>query len=385
MNAGEKKALALLMLLEMVFFGVYGLGTIEYWKKPQSDLYDIFYYRSMAYSSPQVSHEEIKPFGYRILPPLLAGMMPFDVDANYTILMALSLLFLVASTYGFLLHLGISRSTSFLVTVFFMFNRYFHTFFIWDQFQLTDTYTMILVVWMLWSLDARRMKAFAFLLVAGAFIKAANLMMIPAAIAYHRYRRRFDKEQMKWLILGSVIALASAGAIRMLISTQGGKSLLEAFLAYAPVKLTGANWIFRTFINHFLPFTLIPVIYPRRTAGFIKKYPDMTVYGILILISSFFGDNCERLIAPAAIVLYSLLALIIDREIKKRAGANMILATLMISAFLVSFHPYMGILRATKTQMYAILAVTTIASTGAALLQKIRYKPKSSSAAKSHE
>ncbi len=158
--------------------------------------------------------------------------------------------------------------------------------------------------------------------------------MLPVAFLYLFDNGERRKSWLK-LSLAGLPALLIFALLRLLIDTSGGEPLLSAFMHHSR-KLFSPAAIFRLFVNPSLPLTLIPLIYFRGTMGFLKRHNYLLLFLALVYMSSLFGSNNERLVAPLFIVFYWLLAEIIQ-------GIGLPSRVIIFAfTFIASFHHMIG-------------------------------------------
>jgi|GEM_PF-4909401 len=305
--------------------------------------WDLHYYIPMAEASPHIHNDIPKPFAYRILPPFIAGFLPFGEITSFKLLMSLSLIILNISFFYFLYKHDIQQSVAFLTVVLFMFNRYFHTFFIWNPFHLTDVWSVLLILWIFMILD--NMRIVSVLLFVGMFVKEVLLVMIPVCILH--WRNRFSFLAITPAVLAFII-------LRIVIRTDSGLGIIDALITNGWFTITNLEFIYRTLLNPYLPLMPFPMIFWRDTVGFFRRYPHFISFWIFVVISSLFGDNAERLVFPTAIVFYFLIAKII---VKNSSFFTLIL--LVFFCFACSFHPYMGLFVIDTGRLMIVLMAST--------------------------
>jgi hypothetical protein len=230
---------------------------------------------------------------------------------------------------------------------------------------------MVFIVLMFSFLDRQKITSFSILLFLGVLTKSTILLMIPTAFIYFWQKKQLDSRQVRVLSLSSAFAVIVALLVRASISTVGGLTLGQALGEYTLIKLKTPSMIYRTFINHFLPFTVLPLIYLRDTKRFFKERTHMLFFLAGVVLSSFLGNNSERLIAPAFIVLYSLLAFLLKENVWSQRFGKPVFSIFVLSAFASSFHPYMGYLNVSKTGLVIILVVSTLAVSLTAFIHKM--------------
>ena len=129
-------------------------------------------------------------------------------------------------------------------------------------------------------------------------------------------------------------ALVVFALLRLLIDAPG-YSLTQALLAYAPKLLSVETW-FRLLVNPFIPLTLLPLIYLPRTIAFFRNKKYLLVFLTLVLLSTLFGINNERLLAPAFVVFYWLIGVILEQEIAQ--GKRIPGLLIVVCALIASIH-----------------------------------------------
>ena len=284
-------------------------GRIVY-TDPQYRIWDLHDYRTMAEASPSLAQNVRQPFVFRILGPYLAGLMPFSTDTSFLILtlaigLALPLLFFL-----YLSESLVSPATAALTTVFFILNKYLYGFSIWNYFQINDLLALVDILLLMWAMSSQKWVIFGILLFLGSLTKEVPLLMIPVAFVF-----ALQSPNRAWLpvLVAVVPALLAAGMTRLLVHSDQGNNLLDAFFTYNRKLLSGESW-FRLLVNSFIPFSLVPLIFFKSTLKYFKARKHELVFLVLVVFSTLFGYNNERLMAPAFMVFYPLLAVTIQGE-----------------------------------------------------------------------
>lgn len=330
LSKDEKKYFVLVGVVVGLMTFVYGAISYQNQEYSEWDLHD---YRAMAQASPSLTESVRQPFVYRILGPYIAGLLPFSTDNSFLIMSISSGLVLSLLFYLYLGFSGFEPQISALATILFILNKYLFGFTAWNYFQLTDILSLIEIVLMMWAMTSEKWLLFGIVLFFGALTKETALIMIPVALIYLVDTNSFDK---KWRIVLAATLPASLMAIvlRIVLHSQGGNSLSEAFLVYSDKLILPETW-FRLLINSFIPFSLLPLIFIDSAKDYFRTRKYAFVYLTLVLISTLFGYNNERLMAPAFIVFYPLIATIIrDHSVRSR----WILLTIIGMAILSCFH-----------------------------------------------
>ena len=305
-------------------------GRIEYDQYPYSG-WDLAAYRAMAAAAPQLNPIVSSPFAYRLFGPYLVGLLPYpDPTAFYAATVIASVL-LIILLYYFLCEMGLDATVATVTTLLFTFNKHLFGFTVWDYFQINDVLTLIFVTGMLWAMIHDRWMLFGLILLLGAVTREINLVMLPVDLVY-QVEKGWTPSKIKLIMAASAPALVVFALLRLLIDAPG-YSLTQALLAYAPKLLSVETW-FRLLVNPFIPLTLLPLIYLPRTIAFFRNKKYLLVFLTLVLLSTLFGINNERLLAPAFVVFYWLIGVILEQEIaqdKRIVGLLIVVCALIAS------------------------------------------------------
>ncbi len=294
---------------------VFLYGRIDYTVEPYASA-DLYHYRQIAQMAPSLPVGVQRPFAFRLLGPYLAGLLPWpDVTAFYWLTVATALVLAVA-TYGFLRSHAIRPGIAALTTFFFLSNRYLFGFNIWDYFQINDLLILLCLVGLFWALERQRYGVFAVVLAIAVLVRETALLPIPVALVYLWEQGRLRTDVVR-LLVACLPGLALFGLVRTIIEPVGGLGLVAAGLRYAP-KLAQLEPLFRLVINPFIPFVSLPLLFWRSSLAFFRRRRYLLVYLVLVFISTLFGSNNERLMAPAFLVFYLLMAVLIQHHLAER-------------------------------------------------------------------
>ncbi len=332
-KAVDRRNILILLAVFALMAVVY--GRIDFTVEPYSSC-DLVYYRQMASCSPNLDPEVQRPFAYRFLGPLVAGAMPFDDPTNFYILMIILSGCLVILFYFMLRLAGLSGDISLTCTLFFIANKYAFGLPMWDYFQVNDQLSMCMSIVMLISIWRRRWSAYGIALAIGVAAREAAILMIPVMFVY-LLERRLLRENWRSALLASAPGLAGFLAIRAFMPFSGGDSLLASFMMYS-YQLVSVRDLSRLLVNSFLPFSLLPLIFWRSTRDFFRGNLYLAVFFLLVFLSTAFGFDKERLMAPASLVFYILIGSILRRlEVEKTT-----LILLVVAGFAASLHHNIG-------------------------------------------
>ena len=311
---------------------LYAYGQIEYDKLPYSG-WDLAAYRAMAIAAPGLNPYVSSPFAYRLLGPYVVGLLPLPDPAAFYLTTVVASLSLTILLYAFLCARGLDAGVSTVTALLFSFNKHLFGFTVWDYFQINDILALVFIIGMLWAMMNDRWVLFGSILLLGAVTREITLVMIPVAVVYQLEKER-RSSQIRTMIVASAPSLLVFASLRLLIDAPG-YSLTQALVTYAPKLLSAETW-FRLLINPFIPLTLLPVIYLPHTIAFFRNKKYLLVFLALVLLSTLFGVNNERLLAPAFIVFYWLVGEILEKEFVQRRKTLLLL--ILAGALASSLH-----------------------------------------------
>lgn len=303
----ESRFLILIIITFIVTSFFY--GNVDY-TLPQYSHLDLFQYKKMAEAAPLLATDVKQPFAFRIAGPWLAGILPFETDTSFYILSYTLLFSIVIIFYHILRRSGIKQLPAFLTLVLLMCNKQIYGCLTWNVFQLNDILSLFLLTGSLIFLWDKKWFLFGLTLLLGALTRAANMVIIPVGLLY-LYEQRSLKPDYKKYITVVIPAVILFLAIRVCIPHEGGENLLEAFNIYK-YKIVSPEKLFRIIINSFIPVALIPFIFYKTTAEYLRMNKYAILFTIIIIFSILFGSDTERLMAPVFIFYYYIIAIIIQ-------------------------------------------------------------------------
>lgn len=322
----------LLLVGAVTCFLLYSYGTIRY-TDPSYATWDLHDYRAMANVSPGLTTDAAQPFIYRILGPYIAGLLPLPLDTSFALVTYVAAICLMIIFYLYLCALNVRPGTAALGAIFFALNKYLFGFPVWNFFQSNDILSGIELVLLLWMMMRRRWPWFGLVLFLGGLTRESAMLMIPVAGIF-LFETRAEKNEWYKLLASVLPGVTAVLLFHLVVHPVRGNDLFQAFVEYSGKLLLPETW-FRLLINAFLPFSLVPVIYYEETRRYFRERKFAGAFFILVLLSTFFGYNDERLMAPAFIVFYPLLATIIDRHFYQSV---LMIIVLIATALLSNLH-----------------------------------------------
>ena len=323
----------ILILLAASAVMIYLYGNIDYTVEPFRDM-DLRYYRQMAQASPHLAEGVPPPFAFRLLGPWVAGLLPSVYPAGgFLALTVIASLLIPVFLYRFLIEFGIERSAAFVAALLFVFNKHLFGSSVWNFFQVKDSIGLLCISVCFIAMLRGNWPLFSLSLLVGVLSGEAPLIMVPVLLAYLIERRKPGEERRR-AALSLLPGITGFVLLRLLVPAQGGMGLVEAFLHYSQKLRYRLVWV-GLLVNPFIPLVLLPLLYIRDLWRFIKSNIYLVVCFAVVLASTLFGSNNERLMAPAFIVFYAFIGVIMERYWR---GKSWIVFAVAAACFLASTH-----------------------------------------------
>jgi len=291
-------------------------------------------YMFMASHNPLDFH--IAPFGWRVLNPLLAKMLPFDLATNFSILCFAGLWLTAIVLYFVLRRMELSGPLALAGLLFFLGLGWATRLNLYD-FWLTDPLAFLFAVGSFWSILAGRDVLFAILLALGVTAKESVVFVAPLYYTFHA-RTFLDVGRLRRACLLVAPAVFVLILLRVMIVPLNGNA---EYLATIPENARDANpytvaWLFESIgrprIQEFLagnvaPYwigtfgvclVLLPLFAVRRNLSLLVRFLPFLV---LTYSSVLFATNTSRLIVFAFLAVIPM-ALHGMRRISERTGAD---------------------------------------------------------------
>lgn len=316
-------------------------GRIDISKAPFSDIPDIHNYRLMAQASPGFDETVSRNFGYRILTPYIAGLMPFDIDMNFYILTIIFSLIIPFVFFRFLKVYGLSDDTSFYLTLLFLAGRHSFGFPVWDYYDIHDLLTHILILLFLIAVKKNNFFVLAFILSVGVINRETILFLVPPYVYFYFFIDKNRRKAVKF-VLSVIPALIILTVIRSLLITESKESS-DILYSLGKLRFDESNKLFNPvtyyrIINTFIPLTFIPFVFWKTTKDFFKKNMHFLVLIFIYTASCFLAGDTERLIVPVFPVFFLLLGIIFEKERFISIKGKMLI--LMIAIASIPHHIY---------------------------------------------
>ncbi len=311
---------------------LYLYGRIDY-RRAIYSLWDLHEYRAIGIAAPAIDTLVPRPFIYRMLGPFIAGVIPLDIDTAFLLLNYLCSLTLVVLMFRFIRHIGFDPRLAAAATALYIFNKHFFGFTSWNYFHTNDVLMNIFIIWMFWSMLEKRWLAFALAMMLASVTRETFLIMMPTAFIFLRERREPGIEYAR-----ASLAMLPGAAIfilfRGLVLADSGPTLISAFILYSE-KVTRAYGLYYLLVNPFVPLTMLPLIFAGTTVRFFRGRKYLLVYFVMVFLAALFGSNNERLLNPAFIVFYPLIAFIMRERIARN---RFLFWAILAGGFLSSLH-----------------------------------------------
>ena len=355
-----------IVLIHTAAFMIFMYGQIDYTREMFAG-WDLWSYQKIAAASPVLATDVPGPFAYRILGPYIVGLLPLpDTTAFYVCTVVLSLV-LVLLFYYFLCYMGLDPAASALTVILFSFNKYLFGFNVWDYFQVDDLLTLIFVVILWLAMLKENWIVFGLTLFLGALTREPSMLMVPVAFVYLWERGRLLKNWMAFTAsvvpgIAAFFLLRAMVSVQGVFPVQGEYTLFQALLRHS-VKMADLEVWARLLGNSFIPLSLLPIVFIEDTASYFKENIHAALFLVLVFISTFWGFDNERLMAPAFLVFYLLIGKLIQRYQEKKLLIIVIVSASFISSFhhVIARYPLPSI-KLTIFLSLATLAVVTVAA-----------------------
>ena len=307
-------------------------GRIEY-EHPRYARWDLHLYRAIAHAAPRLDPEVWAGFNARLLGPYVVGLLPVPDPVGFRVYSVVAALALVVSFYLFLCHVGVRPAVALFTTFLFMCNRYMFGLLVWDIFRVNDLLSLFFLVVLFWAMLRGRWALFGLVMLAGNVTRETTILMVPVAAVCVWEQGRLGKE-WKPLLAVSVLAVGSFLAIKAVVPGRMGFTMAEAFVHYAKKKLPHPYSWFQTVINPYIPFTLVPFVFWSTTRRFFRQRKHMLLFVLLVLVSTLFGRDYERLMAPTFIVFFWLIGTLAEEHLRSERRMLALLAAWALVASL---------------------------------------------------
>lgn len=361
----SKHVVPVLILSILALGMIFWYGKINYHVEPFSQM-DLQFYREMAVAAPNIQLDVPQPFIYRILGPYIVGVLFSDEVLGFYILSIVFSFILVWLFYSFLMHMKINSSIALITVIAYIFNKYLFGFTIWNYFQINDLLSLMILLILLMSLYTSHLKTYMIFLSIGMITREICIIMLPVSIIYAIETKQVHKYTK--IILANIPGLAIFIGLRIFIEPEDGLNLYHAFMMHAPKLLILETWA-RLLFNSFVPFSFVPLIFFETTKKFFLQRKHLLVFSLLVFVTTLFGVDNERLMAPLFIVFYLLIAYIFQEFF---VDHPYILSLMTVSGFAASIHKWIGQFPAPPRLAIIVWIITLIIVTISAYYVKRR-------------
>ncbi len=310
-------------------------GNVD-WHVPPADRWDGWHYRTMAEAAPGLSQVAAAPFRYRVLGTYTVGLLfGQSYIAGFFVVNYAALLAVVVLLYFFLCYAGISRPVAAFSAALFTMNTHLFGLTAWLTFHTNDSLAMLFLLLAVWALMARRWGWFGLALFMGALSRETWVLAVPTALVF-LWERKLLRSDLAKLLLAVLPAALATILLRTLLHAEvvGSLEPLQAFQRFAP-KIVDPEFWARQFANSLKPLSFLPLIFLGVTWRWARGNLFMVALILLTFVSSLLGSANERLMAPAFMAFYWVLALIIQEAIWPHRG---MLAIMAAATFLSTLH-----------------------------------------------
>lgn len=325
----------LLALLAVTAVMLFLWGNVN-WHIPPADRWDGWHYRTMADAAPGLSEVAAAPFRYRVLGTYTVGLL-FGANyiAGFFVVNYAALVGVVVLLYFFLGYVGISRPAAAFSAALLTMNTHLFGLTAWLTFHTNDSLAMLFLLLAIWAMMARRWGLWSLALLLGALSRETWVLAAPTALVF-LWERKLLRTDLAKMLLAMAPAVLATVLLRTLLRADvvGSLEPLQAFVRFAP-KIVDPEFWARQFANSLKPLSFLPLIFLGITLRWARGNLFMVVLILLTFVSSLLGSANERLMAPAFMAFYWLLALIIQEGIWPH---KIMLTIIAAAAFLSTLH-----------------------------------------------
>ncbi|HNS00795.1 MAG TPA: hypothetical protein PKM78_00210 [Anaerolineae bacterium] len=371
-SLGRQHGVYLAALLAVTAAMFFLWGNVN-WHIPPADRWDGWHYRTMAEAAPGLSQVAAAPFRYRVLGTYTIGLL-FGANsiAGFFVVNYAALLAVVLLLYFFLCAVGISRPVAAFSTALFTMNTHLFGLTAWLTFHTNDSLAMLFLLLALWATMKRRWGLFSLALLLGALSRETWVLAAPTALVF-LWERKLLRSDLGKMLLALLPAVIATLLLRTLLRADvvGSLEPLQAFLRFAPKAVDPEFWA-RQFANALKPLSFLPLIFLGITLRWARGNLFMVALILLTFLSSLLGSANERLMAPAFVAFYWLLALIIQEGIWPH---RVMLAILAAATFLSTLHYWYARFPLPSRQLtIAIGGAAWVVVTAAAIIFRLRTR-----------
>ena len=212
---------------------------------------------------------------------------------------------------------GVSLEVAALMTSVLPFSKATLGFQLYDYFQLNDMVALALLCWSVVAVMRRRwLLAWSLMLVSVPF-RETLLVMVPA-ILWLVWESGEKRRTRLICAVGACLMIGEYALLLSVIPAAGGVSLAHGIRTNA-LKYTHLGNLFRLLFNTYVPLSLIPLVFWRRSLAWLNARRWLAVLCVATVLSSNAGGNTERLLVPVFLVLLVMCAHLVE-EVSRHAG-----------------------------------------------------------------
>jgi hypothetical protein len=242
------------------------------------------------------------PFCWRLVTPLLAKILPFDIQTNFLILAFAGVWLTGTAIYYMTKAFGFSKALAALGMLLF-FSMYWATGFVLHDFALSDPLLFLAITLAIHAAARQKALRFALLVAVGVALKESALFVVPLYYTLNA-EKFFDARLAGRTMALALPAVAVLVAIRTSLPAE--VSYFELLKVFGLPRLAQPS--FETLYKWTVgPFGLVPILASllairRNLVAFLRFLPFL----LLVYSQPFFASDTSRLLVlafPAVIVL----------------------------------------------------------------------------------
>lgn len=353
----ERHFLPIIALTALIVLPFHGWVDLAH---PDLRGWDLHSYRAMALAAPGLADGIMQPFAFRPLVPWLAGMAPIDVDLAFRVIGTLATFSVALLLAVFLRQEGASAPAAWLATLAWLTNTYWCGYPDWNPYQANDTVALALLLLGYIAARDRRFIALGGITMISVLARETAVLLGPLTLFM---LWQAGAPASTW-VRASAAFVPAAGlflALRLLVPSEGGLALTEAIATHASKLISPEAWL-RAAINAPMPLGLLPLVYCDRLLAWFRDRPHWLLWIALVFLSTMFGSNIERLLAPVFMPFYLFLAHVATRE-RWHGGTCAIIATACVLGSLHHLYGWLLLPDPFATRVTGLAATLVVGAT----------------------
>jgi hypothetical protein len=260
-------------------------GNVDITQEAYAD-WDLHQYIKIAQAAPELDPTVERPFAFRFLAHYVIGLFPINVHYSYLLLNYAAILILLIVLYRFLVSREVPELYAFFAVIFYIFNKHFIGYNMWNPYQINDILMNLIIIWFLYSIAHRKHLGVACALFLGSIVRETFLILIPTGLVFLLTNDRRARQIVSFCLI-ALVAASIPYILRQLVPATNGDTLKGAFSVYAIYKLHTIKGVYHYFFNPWIPFTLIPLLLIMIVMRQLGRKTQLMFFAAAVFLTSF--------------------------------------------------------------------------------------------------